>query len=149
MPIVYKENYDFRIGQAISLKNGKEICILATGSLVSIALKTAEELEALGISTAVMDVHTIKPFDDKIRKEAVNYRLIVTAEEHSVIGGIGSAAAEALSGYPYHPPLLRIGIEGEYPHGASYSYLMEINGLTKDKMTEKIVKKYREIEMLG
>lgn len=146
MPMIYKEDYDYKISRPDQLKEGEEICILATGSLVSVSLETAKELEKQGISTAVINVHTIKPFDDIILKKTVKYKLIVTAEEHSVIGGIGSAAAEILSGYKYHPPLLRIGVEDIYPHGASYPYLLEKNGLSKDKMTEKIVKKYQEVE---
>lgn len=146
MPVIYKEDYDYKIGQSDQLKEGKEICVLATGSLVRAALEAAMELEHLGISTAVVNVHTIKPFDMAMLRETAKYKLVVTAEEHSVIGGMGSAVAELFSSYKYHPPLLRIGVEDEYPHGASYPYLLERCGLAKDKMAEKIVRAYEEVE---
>lgn len=139
MPIVYQEDYEYRIGVPIQLKEGDEVCILATGSMVNTALETGKELDGLGISTAVIDVHTIKPFEGAIPENVMKYKLIVTAEEHSVTGGLGSAVGEVLSGYQEHPPLLRIGTRGQYPHGASYPFLMEKSGLIKEKMIETIM----------
>lgn len=139
MPIVYSEEYEYKIGKAIRLRDGEDICIFATGSLVAVTLEAAKELEDMGISATVMDVHTIRPFEREMLADMMKYKLLVTSEEHSVTGGLGSAVAEELAGYQSHPPLLRIGVEGRYPHAASYSYLMEQSGLTKDKIVQKIM----------
>lgn len=144
-PIVYSEDYKYKIGPAIELKEGGDVWILATGSLVSESLKAAEELEKMGIRTGVINVHTVKPLDSGILDRVKDAGLLVTAEEHSITGGLGSAVAEELSCRQKHPPLLRIGTHGEYPHGASYSFLMKECGLTKESMVEKILSELKAV----
>ena len=94
-PPVYTEEYEFRIGKAITLRRGADVSIIANGSMVYESMKAADLLEAQGIAAGVVNMHTVKPLD----KEAVDTamagsKLLVTVEEHSVIGGLGSAVAE-------------------------------------------------------
>lgn len=145
LPIVYKEDFDFEIGKAITLKEGDDVAIIATGSMVYNSLKAAEILQEKGISVKVIDMHTIKPLDTAAIAECLQHKLIVSVEEHSVHGGLGSAIAENLSLQKQRPPHLIIGTHGEYPHAASYSYLLEQAGLTPEKIALKIENTYKEI----
>ncbi len=145
LPIVYKEDFDFQIGKAITLREGKDVAIIATGSMVYNSLKAAEILSSKGISSTIMDMHTIKPLDKQAVKESLSHKLIVTVEEHSIYGGLGGAVAENLSLLKKRPPHLIIGTQGEYPHAASYSYLLEQAGLTPEKIALKIENTYKEI----
>ena len=142
-PIVYERDYDFEIGKAISLRKGSDVAILATGTMVYQSLQAAELLEEYGISVSVADVHTIKPLDEEAVKNACETRLIVTAEEHSTFGGLGSAVAEVLSTIPDAPEQVIIGIRDRYPHAASYEFLLEQEGLTGKAIADKIYKKYQ------
>ena len=85
-------------------------------------------------------MHTIKPIDEeKIKKISENYKLVVTVEEHNIIGGLGSAVAEVLSGTKSNCKLVRIGINDFYSHGGSYEYLKNIYGLSSEKIVETVV----------
>lgn len=93
----FSDVVDFEIGKAVLLRDGEDVTLVATGIMVAEALKAADELENRGISTRVIDMHTIKPIDEEILvKAAEETKLIVSCEEHSVIGGLGSAIAEVL-----------------------------------------------------
>ena len=141
MPMVYHGDYPFEIGKAMPLREGEEICILATGSMVSSAMKAAEEMEKTGISPAVYNIHTVKPMDRNLARTLGDYRLVVTVEEHSVIGGLGGAVAEELSGLSKSPRLLRIGVEDRYPHAGPYDSLIADAGLTWDRILQRIRQK--------
>jgi transketolase len=137
-PIVYKQNFDFKIGNAITLREGNGIQIIATGSMVAESLKVADKLKEEGYSVSLIDMYTIKPLDTNvISKDA---KLIVTVEEHYLIGGLGSAVADYLSSFSSHPKLLKIGVENRFSKVGDYPYLLEFNGLTSDKIIEKINK---------
>lgn len=138
MPLVYQEDYEFEMGKAVSLREGKDVCILATGSMVSPALRVAEEMEKSGIPAAVYNIHTLKPMDRHLMEGLGRYRLVVTVEEHSVIGGLGGAVAEEVSGLSKPPRLLRIGVEDRYPHAGPYHSLMTDAGLTWNQILQKI-----------
>lgn len=144
-PIVYKEDFDFEIGKAITLKEGKDVAIIATGSMVYNSLKAAEILEQNGVSAKVVDMHTIKPLDKEAIQDVLKNKLIVTVEEHSIVGGLGSAVAEELALLKQRPPHLIIGVNGAYPHAASYPYLLDQAGLTPEKIASKIENTYKEI----
>lgn len=144
-PIVYKEDFDFEIGKAVTLREGKDICIIATGSMVYNSLKAADELAAKGLSVGVMDMHTIKPLDVDAIKCAAQSKLIVTVEEHSKIGGLGSAVAETLALNSKRPPHLIIGTDDYYAHAGDYNYMLETYGLTAPQIAEKILTTYQEI----
>jgi len=138
MPVVYSEDYDFTIGKAIQLRQGLDVTIIATGSMVHHAIKAADLLDEDGISCCVVNMHTIKPLDTEAIDRVSDTRLLVSIEEHSVIGGLGGAVAEYLSGLCTGKQLLRIGVEDFYPHAGEYSYLLEECGLTAQKIKARI-----------
>lgn len=144
-PMVYKEDYNFEIGKAIKLKNGKDIAIIATGTMVNNALKASRIIEENGISCSVINMHTIKPLDMEIINEVIESKLIVTVEEHSVIGGLGGAIAEKLSDYIKRPPHQIIGISDEFKSAGDYEYLIKQYGLTPEQIANKIISKYSEV----
>ncbi|MCW0354039.1 transketolase family protein [Pantoea ananatis] len=137
-PVVYKENFDLKIGRAIILKMGDEVALVATGTMVSVALQVADELQAKGINTAVIDMHTIKPLDTETLDDLLNNKLVVTLEEHSEIGGLGSAVAEYFAPKSTKPAQLIIGIPQGYPHAGDYNWMLEQAGLTAAKITDRI-----------
>ncbi|WP_047384952.1 transketolase family protein, partial [Cetobacterium sp. ZWU0022] len=114
VPVLFDDSYDFQIGVANTLKDGKDVAILATGLMTAKALEAAEKLEAEGVSVRVINVGTIKPLDgETVLKAAQETKFIVTAEEHSVIGGLGSAVSEFLS--ETHPTLVKkVGIYDKF-----------------------------------
>ena len=139
-PIVYNEDYDFEVGKAITLREGEDVLLYATGTMVHEALKTAELLQEKGVSAKVVDMHTIKPIDETFIKSNLDARLIVSMEEHSTIGGLGSAIAEVLTMEEKKPRHLVIGMPDHYPHAAGYAYLMKAAGLTAESACERILK---------
>lgn len=137
VPTIFDENtYKFELGKGIVLSEGSDVSILATGNMVSKALEAAEELSKEGISARVINIHTIKPIDrELIVKAAKETGVIVTAEEHSVIGGLGSAVAEVLS--EECPVMMRrIGVQDTYGESGDGDELMEKYGLTSNKIAE-------------
>ena len=131
------DNYTFELGKGICLKDGSDVTIVATGVMVDMALKAAELLSAKGISARVINIHTIKPLDKEIiLKAAAETGAIVTAEEHNIIGGLGSAVAEAVcEGNPV--PVLRVGTNDCYGHSGKVPPLLEMYGLTPENIAAK------------
>lgn len=146
IPIVYKEKIPFVLGKAVRLRKGCDVLIIACGSMVKKALDVARQLEDERVSCGVADMHTLKPLDKEFLEESLHYKLIVTLEEHSIIGGLGSGVAEYMSGLLKHPPLYRLGINDYYPHAAPYETLVEQSGLSLIQIRESILKKYQEVE---
>lgn len=110
-PIVYKKDYDFAIGQAVTVREGNDITVIACGILVMAAVKAARKLDAEGISLRVVDMHTIKPLDEEaVLKAARETGTIITAEEHNIVGGLGGAVAEVLAESGIPARFSRIGI---------------------------------------
>ena len=144
-PIVYKDDFDFEIGRAVTLREGKDIVIIATGSMVYNSLKAADELVAQGLSVGVIDMHTIKPLDISAIKRAAQAKLLVTVEEHSKNGGLGSAVAETLALASQRSRHLIIGTDSYYAHAGDYNYMLETYGLTVPQIVEKILITYKEI----
>ena len=129
--------YKFEIGKGIQLRDGKDVTIVATGVMVYMALEAAETLAAEGISARVINIHTIKPLDHEIlAKAAKETGAIVTAEEHNILGGLGSAVAESVS-ESCPVPVLRVGTEDEYGHSGKVPPLLEMYGLTPANIAEK------------
>ena len=114
VPAVYDEDEQFEFGKAKQLADGKDVTIVACGLMVDAALKAAEELSKEGISARVVDMLSVKPLDcDMLDRAAVQTGAIVTAEEHSVIGGLGAAVCEHLCGS--HPvPVVRVGVNDQF-----------------------------------
>lgn len=133
-PAVYREDYDFAIGKANILRQGKDVAIVAAGTMVYQSLQAAENLAEQGIEATVIDMHTIKPLDVECLESLTKYSLIVTVEEHTVIGGLGSAVAECLASKKQKPAQLLIGIEDNFPHAGSYEYLLRECGLVGEQI---------------
>lgn len=140
--IIYEDDFSYEIGRSMTLRQGIHAAIVASGSIVSQSLQAADLLEKQGISCTVIDMHTIKPLDTKTLERLKDYELIVTVEEHTVIGGLGSAVAEYYAGCVRRPRQLMIGINDFYPHPGSYAYLLDECGLTPEKIAEKIRSAY-------
>lgn len=130
--------YKFEIGKGIQLKEGNDVTIVATGLMVNEALEAAKELETNGIHARVINIHTIKPIDTAlIVKAAQETGAIVTAEEHNIIGGLGSAVAEVISeNCPV--PLKRIGTMDTFGESGSPVDLMKKYGLTKENIISAV-----------
>ncbi len=142
-PIVYQDDYEFEFGKAVCVKEGKDLCIVATGSMVAIAITVANEIEALkGMSVKVVNMHTLKPLDEKYLSELFGlFTTIVSLEEHSVVGGLGSAISEFKARENYLARHVSIGIEDCYVKAGDYQYALAEAGLTKDKIISNILNK--------
>lgn len=146
-PIVYNEDYDFTIGRGVILRKGDDISIITTGTMVHESLMAAEQLAEQGTSASVINMHTIKPLDTSLIHDAVLHsKLIVTIEEHSVIGGLGGAVAEYVSGLIHHPPLIRIGLPDSFQKVGDYSYLLKQNGLTGLEIADRLSDEMKRID---
>lgn len=137
-PIVYKEEYSYEIGKAIKLRDGEDVAIIATGTMVDRSLKAADILEEQGISCKVIDMHTIKPLDGEMVEEAFQTKLVVTVEEHSIRGGLGSAVAEYMASAEKKAPQMMLGVPDEFTHAASYDYILGKYGLTSEQIAHNI-----------
>ncbi len=135
---ITKPEDKFEIGKAQVLVDGNDACIIACGLMVSRALEAAKELKANGIDTSVVNMHTIKPIDkEAILKYNSKCKVIVTAEEHSVIGGLGSAVAEVIAGTK-GSKFVMVGVEDKFGHSGSPDKLFEEYGLTKENIIKKV-----------
>ncbi|MDE7358723.1 MAG: transketolase family protein [Lachnospiraceae bacterium] len=132
-----RPDYKFEIGKGVLLREGTDVTIIASGITVSSALDAAELLEADGISAEVINIHTIKPLDEElVLASARKTGKVVTAEEHTVIGGLGSAVCDCLS--EKHPtPVLRIGMQDTFGESGSANALVEKYGLDGKGIYEK------------
>jgi transketolase len=138
-PIIYNQDYNFEIGKSIKLKSGKDLTLFCSGAMVSTCLEVAKKLAELKISCSVINMHTIKPIDkDAIKNASETSKLIVSVEEHNVIGGLGSAISEQLVKLKSRSTMLIIGINDQYVKGGSYNYLKNKYELSSDKIIEKI-----------
>lgn len=137
VPVLYDEaDISFEIGKGIEVKEGKDVTLVATGIMVSEALKARELLAQEGIDARVIDIHTIKPIDkDILVKAASETGAIVTAEEHNIIGGLGSAVAEAL-GELLPVPIKRIGTKDTFGESGKPDELMKKYGLTAEAIVK-------------
>ena len=136
---VYKKGSSFKIGQGNILKEGKDILIIAAGQLVSEASDCAEELEKEGYSVEVIDMFTIKPLDEKLLiKEAKGKSKIVTIENHSIYGGLGSAVSEVIAENGISVPVKRIGVKEKFGQVGTAEFLQEEFGLTAKQIKETI-----------
>ena len=139
-PIIYEENQKFEIGKAIQMGEGTDGTVFATGVTVAEAIKAQEQLKAQGIDIRVVDVHTIKPIDkDKIVQCAKETKKLVSVEDHSVIGGLGSSISEVLT-EEYPTKLERIGMQDMFGKSGKAEELMEYFGLTAKAIVEKFLK---------
>ena len=138
-PMVYKENYDFEIGKAIALREGADVTIIATGTMVYQSLQAAKKLAEEGIECTVVNMHTISPLDSEtIHKYCHDSKLVVTAEEGFVSGGLGAAVCETIVQSGKHiPPIEIIGLT-DFPHAGSYKYMLNQTGLDAEHIAGRI-----------
>ncbi len=141
VPTIFDENYKFEIGKGVTLADGKDLTIIATGLMVPYAQEAKTVLSEMGIDARVINIHTIKPIDaELITKAAKETGAIVTAEEHNIIGGLGSAVAEVLAeNCPV--PMARVGTRDVFGRSGVPAKLFEIYGLD----TKTIVEKAKEV----
>lgn len=138
VPVLYDEsNFNFEIGKGVLMEDGKDVTIIANGLLVPEAVNARKMLADEGISARLIDMHTIKPIDaDIIIKAAKETGAIVTAEEHNILGGLGSAVAEVLAeNYPV--PMKRVGVEDKFGRSGKPAELLKMYGLTAENIVAK------------
>ena len=129
--------YQFELGKGVTLRDGSDVTIVATGMMVQMAMKAADILKEQGIDARVLDFHTIKPLDEALLlKAAKETRCIVTTEEHNVLGGLGGAVAEYLSGV-CPVPVVRHGVNDEFGRSGKAPAVLEAYGLTPESIAEK------------
>ena len=133
-PVIYEENQKFEIGKAIQIGEGTDATVFATGVVVAEAIKAKEALEKEGIHIRVVDMHTIKPIDrDIIVKSAKETKKLISIEDHSIIGGLGSAIAEVLT-EEYPCKLIRMGIKDTFGKSGNAVELLKYFGLTSENI---------------
>ncbi len=130
--------YKFQLGKGATLRDGKDVTVIATGMNVQMALKAADILAEEGVSVRVIDMHTIKPLDEElVLKAAKETGCIVTSEEANVLGGLGAAVAEYLSG-TYPVPVVRHGVEDEFGRSGVAGKVLEAYGITAEGIVAKV-----------
>lgn len=138
-PLVNTTDYPFKIGKALQLRAGQDVTIIATGTMVYESLEAAKLLAADGIAAAVVNMHTIKPLDtDAVARACAESALLVTVEEHSVIGGLGSAVAEFKATLEQAPPQVFLGIPDSFCAVGEYKYLLKKYGLTAGDIAARV-----------
>jgi transketolase len=140
IPVVHQDNFDFENGKSIVLREGKDMAILATGSMVFQALQVADRLYEEDIECEVVDVHTIVPFDKDALSDSTEKKLILTMEEHRLTGGLGSVVSEYMKEKQIDTRLLQIGIGDDYPKPGSYPFMLEQCGLSVNQIKSEIIK---------
>lgn len=146
VPDVYGEDYKFDLNSAKIMRDGDDVTIVTNGETLAEVIECADMLDKKGISAQVISMPIVKPLDsDTIIKAAKKTGFVVTVENHSIIGGLGSAVCEVLS-QSYPTKIHRIGINDEFGQSGEQRELMDFYGLTAEKLTEKIEKKLKETE---
>jgi transketolase len=130
VPVIFDESYSPRIGEAITLRSGNDVTLIGTGIMVSRCLEAASELAEQGIDARVLEVHTVKPLDvGGVVQAARETGALVTAEEHSIVGGLGAAVAEAVTdNYPV--PVKRVGIADRFAETGPYLPMLDRYGMS-------------------
>ena len=140
IPTLFSDDYKFEIGKGVMMSEGKDATIVATGLMVGAALEAKELLKNDGIDAEVINIHTIKPIDAEIiTKSAQKTGCVVTAEEHNIIGGLGSAVCEVLA-ESCPVPVLRVGVQDIFGRSGKVPPLLEMYGLTPDAIADKVKK---------
>ena len=137
VPVIFDDDYDFKIGKGVELKSGTDVTIIATGLMVNEALEAHELLAKEGISARIINIATIKPLDREIViKAARETGAIVTAEEHTVVGGLGSAVADVVC-EEYPVPVVKLGVNDTFGHSGPAVKLLDEFGLRAANIVEK------------
>ena len=148
-PIVYTEDYEFEIGRAISLSEGDDLAIIATGSMVSHALSASKILRNSGISAEVYNFHTIKPLDEVVLLEiGKKFPFVATVEEHSIVGGLGTSIAQFYSNQTVRPNIAIIGLPDNFGPTGNYQFLLNYHGLEAEQLAVEITECFHESQKL-
>lgn len=139
-PIIYNEQPQVRQGGSVALREGADVAILTTGAIVNEALKAAELLSEQGIEAKVVDMYSIKPVDKEQIVQCAQSKLVVTIEEHTIVGGLGSAVSEVLAEMGSSTKLLRLGVNDHFATVGDNEYLLRQNRLTADLIAEDVLK---------
>ncbi|MBP5769832.1 MAG: hypothetical protein J6W75_00520 [Bacteroidaceae bacterium] len=140
-PMVYEKDFDYQIGKANTLREGEDVTIIATGMMVREALDAADLLANQGVHCRVVDMHTIKPLDTALLDNVMaSSRMIVSVEEHAMIGGLGGAIAEYMAEKNGRPRLVRIGVGDFFCKLGDLRFCWEQHGLTAPQIAERINK---------
>ena len=143
---VYPASCDVKIGKSQIVRAGNEITIFATGTMVGQSIEAADILmNEYGIDAKVIDVYSIKPIDTDVINESKNHKLIVSVEEHSIIGGLGSALSDHISSQGGFPPLLKLGVQDKFGKVGDYQFLLEQNRLTPELLAKDIINKINSL----
>lgn len=138
MPVLYSQDYSFEIGRGVVMKEGGDVTIIGTGTVLSKAYYAAEILEKEGINARLLDIHTLKPLDeDLIIKAARETKKIVTVEEHYLYGGLGSAVAWVLA-REYPAPVKMIGVDDQFAANGPYEELLGLYGLQAEQIAKTV-----------
>lgn len=141
---VYKTDFDFQIGKGIVVQEGREVALIATGTMVSECLRAARGLARNGLTPTVVDMHTVKPLDTELLDRlSATHNLLVTVEEHFTIGGLGGAVAEWKTGKRNAPRQLRLGISNEFLKAGSYAWMLDQCGLTANRMVTSMAEQLK------
>jgi transketolase len=138
VPVIFDENHEVRIGQGVTLREGGDVTLIGTGIMVGRCLEAAEALRREGIDARVIEIHTLKPIDEGLIVQAAQETgAIITAEEHSIIGGLGGAVTEVLSSQ-CPVPILRVGIADTFAETGPYEALLERYGMGVTDITASV-----------
>lgn len=138
---VYKADFDFEVGKGIVVSEGKDVVLIATGTMVGECVRAARGMARHGITPTVVDMHTIKPLDTDLLDDLfATHQLVVTVEEHFTIGGLGSAIAEYKADKLDAPRQLILGIPNEFKHVGAYAWMLDQCGLTANRIAESIIR---------
>lgn len=139
---IYTEDFQYICGKSVCIKDGKDVVLFTTGSMVEPALKAAKILEERkGLSVKVVDMHTIVPLDKEAITKARDCKLLVSVEEHHLNGGLGSAISDFTSSLAFSPPLLKLGVGDNYSEVGDYEYLLKQHRLTPELIADDIIDK--------
>ena len=139
-PLMYPNELDFSIGKAIEYRTGKDVALISTGSLLAEAVAAAELLEKQGVSARVIDMHTVKPLDTAILDDVCAHNsLVITVEEHSCIGGLGSAVAAYKTGIPSAPKHVMASLGDTFQVLGDHDYLMKVNRLNSEGLAQLVI----------
>lgn len=140
-PAIHKKGTEIKIGKGVVVREGTDACIVGTGSMLRFGVELVDNLNDNEVNASYVSMHTVKPLDDLLLRDlAGKYRAIFTIEEHSKIGGLGSAVSEYLLEIGYGGKFRRIGLPDSYCNEiGNYDFLRDKTGLTPEKMTEEII----------
>ena len=140
-PIVHQNEIDFELGKAIRVRDGGDVTLISTGGMLHNTVAAAEMLDAAGVHARVLSMHTLKPLDiEAVHSAAIDTGAIVTIEEHSIVGGLGSAVAEVLAeAHHFHARFKRLGVPSHFaPRVGTQDYLLREHGLSVEQITNSV-----------